>query len=430
MNTFVVLVENKPGVLTRVASLIRRRGFNIESLTVGHTETAGVSRMTIVVDTDEFGARRVEANLYKLINVLRVDNVTGQPSVTRDLALVKVTATRETRTEIMQLAEAYRARIVDVATELADDRGHRHRGEGRQHGRRAAALRHPRDGAHRPRHHGARRRSQQPAMTRTFEDVETAGRRRGFLLGVRTVSSHTHRREPMAAQIYYDKDADLSLIQGKKVAIIGYGSQGHAHALNLKDSGVNVKVGVRAGSPAKAKAEAAGIAAVPVADAAAVGRRDHDAGARHGAGDDLSRTTSRRTSSPGKMLMFAHGFNIRFGTIQPPADVDVTMIAPKSPGHRVREVFQEGGGVPALVAVHQDATGHGQRARAVVRQGDRRDPRRRARDDVHRRDRDRSLRRAGGALRRRSGAGQGRLRDAGRGRLSAREWPTSSASTS
>ena len=115
MNTFVVLVENEPGVLTRVASLFRRRGFNIESLTVGHTETPGVSRMTIVVDTDELGARRVEANLYKLINVLRVDNVTGQPSVTRDLALVKVTATRETRTEIMQLAEVYRARIVDVA---------------------------------------------------------------------------------------------------------------------------------------------------------------------------------------------------------------------------------------------------------------------------------------------------------------------------
>jgi acetolactate synthase-1/3 small subunit len=115
LHTFVVLVENKPGVLTRVSSLIRRRGFNIESLTVGHAETEGVSRMTIVVSTDDFGARRVESNLYKLIDVLRVDNVTGRPAVTRDLALVKVAATRETRTEIMQLAEAYRARIVDVA---------------------------------------------------------------------------------------------------------------------------------------------------------------------------------------------------------------------------------------------------------------------------------------------------------------------------
>ena len=105
LHTFVVLVENKPGVLTRVSSLIRRRGFNIESLTVGHAETEGVSRMTIVVSTDDFGARRVESNLYKLIDVLRVDNVTGRPAVTRDLALIKVTATRENRTEIMQLAE-------------------------------------------------------------------------------------------------------------------------------------------------------------------------------------------------------------------------------------------------------------------------------------------------------------------------------------
>ena len=94
LHTFVVHVENKPGVLTRVSSLIRRRGFNLESLTVGHAETEGVSRMTIVVATDELGARRVEANLYKLINVLRIDNITGQPSVTRDLALVKGTATR------------------------------------------------------------------------------------------------------------------------------------------------------------------------------------------------------------------------------------------------------------------------------------------------------------------------------------------------
>jgi acetolactate synthase I/III small subunit len=115
MNTFVVLVENVPGVLTRVASLVRRRGFNIESLTVGHTETNGVSRMTIVVDTDELGARRVEANLYKLLNVLRVDNVTCQSAVTRDLALIKVAATQETRSQILQLAQVFRARVVDVS---------------------------------------------------------------------------------------------------------------------------------------------------------------------------------------------------------------------------------------------------------------------------------------------------------------------------
>jgi acetolactate synthase I/III small subunit len=117
MNTFVVLVENVPGVLTRVASLVRRRGFNIESLTVGHTENTDVSRMTIVIDTDDLGARRVEANLYKLLNVLRVDNVTNRPQVVRDLALIKVSATQRSRAEVLQLAEVYRARIVDVDAE-------------------------------------------------------------------------------------------------------------------------------------------------------------------------------------------------------------------------------------------------------------------------------------------------------------------------
>jgi acetolactate synthase-1/3 small subunit len=115
--TLVVQVENKPGVLNRVASLFRRRGFNIESLTVGHTEKPGISRMTIVVDTDLAGALRIEANLYKLLHVLRVENVTSTASVFRDLAMIKVTANPETRAEIMQLAQVFRARIVDVNSE-------------------------------------------------------------------------------------------------------------------------------------------------------------------------------------------------------------------------------------------------------------------------------------------------------------------------
>ena len=117
MNTFVVLVEDQPGVLTRIGSLIRRRGFNISSLTVGHTETPGISRMTIDVEADEFGARRVEANLYKLIEVLRVDNVTRRPAIFRELAIMKVATTPETRAQIFQLAQVYRARIVDVSPE-------------------------------------------------------------------------------------------------------------------------------------------------------------------------------------------------------------------------------------------------------------------------------------------------------------------------
>jgi acetolactate synthase-1/3 small subunit len=117
MITFVVHVENKPGVLTRVASLFRRRAYNIESLTVGHTEAPGVSRMTIVVDTDDEGAHHVEAHLYKLVNVLRVENVTARPNVTRELALIKVSTSAGTRPEIFQLADVFRARIIDVSAD-------------------------------------------------------------------------------------------------------------------------------------------------------------------------------------------------------------------------------------------------------------------------------------------------------------------------
>src|SRR5438552_3741841 len=157
------------------------------------------------------------------------------------------------------------------------------------------------------------------------------------------------------ATLYYDKDADLSLLNGKTVAIIGYGSQGHAHALNLKDSGVKVVVGLPEGSKSRAKAEAAGLTVMSVADAAK-------------AGDvimilvpdtkqaEVYKKDIEPNLKPGDTLMFAHGFNIRFGQIKPPDFVDVSMIAPKAPGHRVREVFVEGGGTPALLAVEQDAS--------------------------------------------------------------------------
>ena len=115
ITTFAVYVENKPGVLTRVASLFRRRAFNIESLTVGHTDRPGVSRMTIVVDTDDLGARRLEAHLYKLVNVLSVEDITDKQAVIRDLALIKVRVLPERRTEVLQLVEVFRARAVDVA---------------------------------------------------------------------------------------------------------------------------------------------------------------------------------------------------------------------------------------------------------------------------------------------------------------------------
>ena len=117
LNTYVVHVENKPGVLTRVASLFRRRAFNIDSLTVGRTEKPEVSRMTITVDADRDQARRIEANLYKLVNVLLVENITNQPSIVRDLAMIKVAATHEARSHVLELASVFRARVVDVAPE-------------------------------------------------------------------------------------------------------------------------------------------------------------------------------------------------------------------------------------------------------------------------------------------------------------------------
>ena len=158
------------------------------------------------------------------------------------------------------------------------------------------------------------------------------------------------------ATIHYDDAADLSLIRAKKVAVFGYGSQGHAHALNLKDSGVDVRVVLQPGSRSTARAEADGMTVTPGADAAAWADvimllTPDTAQAGVYAGQVAPQLRA------GKMLMFAHGFNVRFRTIAPPADVDVALIAPKAPGHRVREVFLEGGGAPALIAVEQDATG-------------------------------------------------------------------------
>ena len=159
------------------------------------------------------------------------------------------------------------------------------------------------------------------------------------------------------AKIYYDQDADVSRLKDRTVAVIGYGSQGHAHALNMRDSGVKVVVGLHEGSKSRAKAEAAGLTVKSVAEAAQeadiIMILTPDVGQKKIYDQDIAPVMKK-----GKTLMFAHGFNIRFGQIVPSADVDVSMIAPKAPGHRVREVFKEGGGVPMLLAVEQDASGH------------------------------------------------------------------------
>jgi len=159
------------------------------------------------------------------------------------------------------------------------------------------------------------------------------------------------------ATMYYDDAADLALIQGRKVAIIGYGSQGHAHALNLKDSGVRVRVGLPPTSRSRAKAEAAGLVVGPVsevskwADVVMILIPDTSQA-------KVYREEIEPNLAPGDMVMFAHGFNIRFDAITVRPGVDVSMVAPKSPGHRVRELFVEGAGTPALFAIHQDATGN------------------------------------------------------------------------
>jgi len=160
----------------------------------------------------------------------------------------------------------------------------------------------------------------------------------------------------MPAKIYYDQDADLGLLKGKKIAIIGYGSQGHAHAQNLKDSGQDVVVGLYKGGKSWARAEKDGFKVAPVADAARTGDVVMillpDQTQRAVFEDEIRGGLAR-----GKMLMFAHGFNIHFNQVVPPPDVDVTMIAPKAPGHVMRDLFTQGPGVPALVAVQQDVTG-------------------------------------------------------------------------
>ncbi len=161
----------------------------------------------------------------------------------------------------------------------------------------------------------------------------------------------------MAAEMFYDSDADLSIIQGRHVAVIGYGSQGHAHALSLRDSGVDVRVGLRPGSKSAAKAEAEGLRVLPVAEAV----EEADL-VMILAPDQVQRKVYAEeiepNLAPGDALFFAHGFNIRFGYITAPEGVDVCMVAPKGPGHLVRREYTEGRGVPAIIAVEVDATGN------------------------------------------------------------------------
>jgi ketol-acid reductoisomerase len=168
--------------------------------------------------------------------------------------------------------------------------------------------------------------------------------------------------------IYYDNDADLGLLEGKNIAVIGYGSQGHAHALNLQDSGCNVAVGLYKESKSWSSAKDAGLKVMTVAEAAAWANIVMIL-VPDPVQPELYQTAILPGLAAGDTLMFAHGFNIRFYQIVPPPEVDVSMIAPKAPGHRVRELFQEGGGTPGLLAVHQDASGNAKQTALAYAKG-------------------------------------------------------------
>ena len=221
-------------------------------------------------------------------------------------------------------------------------------------------------------------------------------------------------------KVYYDADADRSLLEGKKIAVVGYGSQGHAHALNLKDSGFDVTIGIRPDSEGWKRAEDDGWAPKSVADAVAdadiVGILvpDHVA-------FELWESTIGPALRPGSTVLFAHGFSIHFEAIKPREDIDVIMVAPKGPGHLVRRLYTQGAGVPCLIAVDAGRERPRTRHRAGLGLRRRRRPRGRARDDVRGGDDHRSLRRADRALRWRDGARPGRLRDTRGGGLPARD---------
>jgi hypothetical protein len=219
-------------------------------------------------------------------------------------------------------------------------------------------------------------------------------------------------------KVYYDKDADLSLIMGKKVTIVGYGSQGHAHAQNLKDSGVKVTVGLRKGGASWAKAKKAGLKVEEVAKAV----KDADVVMMLLPDETIPAVyygDVEANMKKGAALAFAHGFNVHYNQVVPRADVDVIMVAPKGPGHTVRSEYLRGGGVPSLIAGSPGQVGQGQGYCPVLCRRKWRHQGWRDRDQLPRGDRNRPVRRAGRTLRRSGRTDQGRLRDADRCRLRA-----------
>ena len=335
---YSLLVDNNAGVLSRIAGLFSRRGYSIDSITAGVTADPRFTRITIVASGDELILSQIEKQVRKLEDVIEIKVLDPADSVYRELIMVKIRADRKERAEIISVADIFRAKIVDVEQEslIVELTGTQSKLE--------AFL----------------------SLLEGYEILELArtgitGLNRGIkdvtlCLTIHNSFLYLGGMIKMAAKIYYQEDCNLSLLEGKKIAIIGYGSQGHAHALNLKESGCDVIVGLYEGSKSWAKAEAQGLKVYTAAEAA----KQADI-IMILINDEKQAEMYKKDIEPnleeGNMLMFAHGFCIHFGQIVPPANVDVTMIAPKAPGHTVRSEYLAGKGTPCLVAVEQDYTG-------------------------------------------------------------------------
>ena len=337
-----MLVEDKPGVLARVASLFSRRGFNIQSLAVGATEQKDMSRMTIVVSVEDSPLEQITKQLNKLINVIKIVEQDDDNSVSRELALIKVRADATTRSQVIEAVNLFRAKVVDVSTESLTIEATGTPGEAGGAAAGAGAVRHPRARA-----------------VRSGVAVARSARHRHRQVSPKSDQKTKRRKFTVAVEMFYDDDADLSIIQGRKVGVIGYGSQGHAHSLSLRDSGVEVKVGLKEGSKSREKVTEQGLEVDTPAEVAkwadVIMLLAPDT-----AQADIFKNDIEPNLEDGNALFFGHGLNIHFDLIKPPANVTIGMVAPKGPGHLVRRQFVDGKGVPCLIAVDQDPKGEGE----------------------------------------------------------------------
>ena len=418
-HTLSILVENKHGVLARVAALISRRGFNIDSLAVGPTEHPEVSRMTIAVSVDEQPLEQITKQLNKLVNVIKIVELEPSQTVQRELLLVKVKADTLTRGQVLETVQLFRAKVVDVAPDAItiEATGNPEKLEamlrvlepfgvrelvqsgmvaiGR--GSRSISDRTLRPVPVPPPHvaSGTPTVQAQPADRAPPPGAgAAAGPARGpgppGLNAVPTIRLQ-RRRAPVAAEMFYDDNADLSVIQGRHVAVLGYGSQGHAHALSLRDSGVDVRVGLPEGSKSRAKAEAQGLRVLTPAEAVRGGRRDRRARAGPGPAQALQgghraepgRRRRARLRSRLQHPVRLHQAAGRRGRVHGRPE------GPGSPGPpRVHRGSRRTGAGSGRAGRHRQGVGPG----AVVRQGHRRPAGRRHQDHLHRGDRDRPVR--------------------------------------